>query len=129
MKLFSSKISPLQCRDTALALSFLALIIWFFTRDAGWVYGCMGLLLLSMIWPASMTWPARLWFGLSHVVGAVMSRVLLSLIYIVILLPVALLRRIMGKDSLRLRTWKGGEASAFVTRDHTFTKDDLTHPY
>lgn len=58
-----------------------------------------------------------------------MSRVLLSVIYLVLLLPMGLLRRCMGKDALRLRWWKDGKDSAFVSRDHTFSKDDLVHPY
>lgn len=132
MSILSAKITPLQCRDTTLALAFVALIVWFFTHNICWVYGCMALLLFGMIWPSGMTWPAKLWFGLSHVLGSVMSRVLLSLIYLLILMPVALVRRIMGKDTMRLRLFKAGadsKDSAFVQRDHTFTKDDLTHPY
>lgn len=119
----------LQCRDTTLALAFLLLLIWFFTRNAYWVYGAMGLLLLGMIRPVAMTPLARLWFGLSHVLGQVMSRVLLGIIYFVLLLPVALLRRMMGKDTLRLRQWKQGDGSLFIQRDHLFTKEDLRNPY
>ena len=132
MSILSAKITPLQCRDTTLALTFVALLVWFFTKNPCWIYAGMALLLFGMVWPTGMTWPARLWFGLSHVLGSVMSRVLLSLIYFLILMPVALLRRIMGKDALRLRQYKGGKeaaGSAFVARDHSFTKEDLTHPY
>lgn len=132
MSILSTKITPIQCRDTTLALAFVTLIVWFFTRNVCWVYGCMALVLFGMIWPSGMTWPARLWFGFSHVLGSVMSRVLLSLIYFCILFPVAMVRRIMGKDVMGLRRFKAspdGKESAFVQRDHTFTKDDLTHPY
>lgn len=125
----SSAKNPLQCRDTTLALTFLLLLIWFFTRNLYWVYGAMALLVFGMIWPAAMTFPARLWFGLSHVLGQVMSRVLLGVIYTVLVLPVALARRLMGKDPLRLHQWKEGASSAFVTREHIFTKDDLRNPY
>lgn len=129
MSMLSAKITPLQCRDTALALTFLALLIWFFTKDPRFAYAGMGITLLAMIWPSSMIWPARLWFGFSHVLGSVMSRVLLSIIYVLLLLPMGLVRRCMGKDALRLRWWKDGKESAFVAREHAFSKDDLTHPY
>ncbi len=119
----------LQCRDTTLALTFLLLLIWFFTQNIYWIYGAMGLLLLGMIWPKAITPLARLWFGLSHVLGQVMSRVLLGIIYAVLLLPMALLRQMMGKDALRLRQWKRGNGSVFIEREHVFTKEDLRNPY
>lgn len=128
MNTFTAKITPTQCRDTALALAFLAMLIWYFTREAAFAYTTMAVLLLAMLWPSSMIWPARLWYGLAHALGAVMSRILLSVIYLTIVLPVALLRRLIGKDSMRLRAWRG-KGTAFVTRGHTFVKDDLANPY
>ena len=129
MSIFSAKITPIQCRDTALALIFLALLVWLFTSNAGFAYAGMGIALGAMIWPQGMVWPARLWFGLSHALGVVMSRVLLSVIYLCLLLPVGLLRRCLGKDALGLRRWKASQGSVFTARDHTFSRDDLTHPY
>ncbi len=123
------KISPIQCRDTALAFAFIALLVWFFTENISWIYGCMGLVLLAMIWPSAMTYPAKLWFGFSHVLGTFMSKVLLSIIYMLILMPVSLVRRLLAKDSMRIRSYKDSQESAFVVREHTFSKDDITYPY
>ncbi len=127
--MFQQEITPLQCRDTALAFAFLALIVWFFTQNVYFIYGCMALLLWAMVWPSSFKWPAKLWFGFSHVLGFFMSKLLLSIIYIVILMPVAMVRHMMGKDAMRLRQWKAGEGSAFVVREHTYSKEDLQQPY
>ena len=133
MNVFSRKTSPLQCRDTALALVFLLLLVWFFTKNAAWAYAGMGFCLLAMVWPSSMKPLAKCWFGLSLALGAVMSRILLTLIYLLLVLPVALFRRLIGKDSLRLRQYGrhdgGAQASAFVEREHTYCADDLRHPY
>ncbi len=123
------KITPVQCRDTALAFAFIALLVWFFTENVYWVYGCMGLVLFAMIWPTGMTYPAKLWFGFSHVLGTFMSKVLLSIIYTALVLPVATVRRMLAKDSMRLRSYKNNNESAFVVREHAFSKEDLTHPY
>ena len=46
MSIFSAKITPIQCRDTALALIFLALLVWLFTSNAGFAYAGMGIALL-----------------------------------------------------------------------------------
>ena len=137
MNVLPQRITPLQCRDTALALVFLCLLVWFFTKNDYWIWGGAGLCLLVMVWPASMTWPAKLWFGLALALGAVMSRVLLTVIYVCLVLPVALLRRLLGKDAMRLRQYRpqerreaaGDAASAFVVREHQYGAEDLRAPY
>ncbi len=127
--MLNSKITPIQCRDTALAFAFIALLVWFFTENIWWIYGCMGLVLLAMIWPSAMTYPAKIWFGFSHVLGTFMSKVLLSVIYMLILMPVSLVRRILSKDTMQKKAYNDGKNSAFIVREHTFTNDDITHPY
>ena len=125
----SRKATPLQCRDTCLALSFLLLLIWFFTKNAHMVYAAMALLLLGMVFPRAMQAPARAWFGLSHLLGQVTSRLLFGIIWLLLVLPVGLIRRMLGKDALRLTLWKQGDASCFVTRAHVFRAEDLKNPY
>jgi len=123
------KITPLQCRDTCLALTFLLLLIWFFTKNTGLVYAAMLLLVIGMVVPVSMKPLAWAWFGLSHLLGQVMSRVLLSIVYLLFVLPMGRIRRLFGKDSLRLTLWKQSAVSCFVERTHVFTAEDLKNPY
>lgn len=125
----TSGITRIQERDTCLALTFLLLLIWFFTRHEEIIYAAMVFLLVGMIWSAAMRPLAFFWFGLSNVLGKVMSSVLLSVVYLLIVLPVAVLRRLMGKDTLRLRQWRSSTDSCFITREHSYTAEDLNHPY
>lgn len=123
--MLKTPVTPIQCRDTALAIIFLLFLIWFFTGEKALVYALGAFALYAMLLPKSLAPLARLWFGLSHVLGQVMSRVLLSVIYLCIVLPVALVRKALGKDSLRLKGWKRGDGSAFVVREHLYAADDL----
>jgi len=123
------KITPLQCRDSCLALTFLLLLIWLFSKNAYWVYAAMLLLLIGMVVPVSMKPLAWAWFGLSHLLGQVMSRLLLGFVYLLLVLPMGLIRRLLGKDSLRLKLWKQNDASCFVERPHVFTAENLKNPY
>ena len=123
------KITPLQCRDSCLALTFLLLLIWFFTKNAYPVYAAILLLLIGMVVPVAMQPLAWVWFGLSHLLGQVMSRLLFGIVWLLLVLPVGLLRRLLGKDALRLRLWKRSDASCFVERAHVFTAEDLKTPY
>lgn len=125
----ADKISELQCRDTTLALTLLILIVWLFIRENVIIYAAMGLLVAGMTVPSLMRLPARLWFGFSSVLGNIMSRIILSLIFFIIVMPVALVRRLLGKDSLGLKNWRRDADSAFVLRKHTFSATDLHKPY
>ncbi|MCB0739399.1 MAG: hypothetical protein KDC92_17965 [Bacteroidetes bacterium] len=63
-----------------------------------------------------------LWFSLASVMGFIMSKVLLTVVFYVFLFPVALLSRIGKKNSLQL---KRPQQTTFIERNHTYTKDDL----
>lgn len=124
-----NKPSPLQCRDTGLALTFLLLLFWFFGGGNVFVYAAMGLLLVAMTVPSALSWPARAWFGLSNVLSLVVSKIVLCLLFFLIVLPVALVRKALGKDAMKFKQWKNGTSSIFVVRDHTFAREDLENPF
>lgn len=121
--------SPLQERDTCLALTFLLLLFWIFFRWTPLIWGAMGMLLLGMTVPAALRPAAWLWFGLARALGAVTSRLVLTVVYVAVLLPVALIRRLLGKDDLKLALWKRGTGSCFLRREHVFCPEDFRHPY
>jgi len=115
--------------DTGMALTLLCLIIGLMRARTGWFAAASVLLVLSMTAPVVFGPAAKLWFGLSGLMGAVMSRVILSVVYFVVLTPVGLLRRALGKDSLNLSGFKKGSGSVFVTRGASFTAADLKTPF
>lgn len=123
------KITPIQCRDTAMALVFLFMLIWYFTASKIYAYVAMVVLLLAMIWPGSMAYPARIWFGLSHALGGIMNKVILGLLFFLLVVPIAVVRKLMGKDPMQLKQWKNGTGSLFVVREHKFVKEDLDNAF
>ena len=54
---------------------------------------------------------------------------LLTVIYFVIVLPVALFRKAGGNDTLKLRQFKKSNLSALIVRDHEFTREDMANPF
>lgn len=123
------KILPEQCKDTGLALLLIILLVAWGQRSSVLLAPAVGVLVLAMTAPQLFTPLARLWFALSHGMGKVGSTVLLSLVFFVVVTPVALLRRLLGRDAMGLRQWRGGSQSVFVRRDHTFTAADLEKPF
>jgi hypothetical protein len=118
-----------QAKDTGMALVLIGLIVFLVTREVRYVTFAAGLLLLDMIAPALFKPAAKLWFGLSHVLGTVMSKVILSAIFYLILSPMGLTRALLGKDPMRTRQFKKSDASAFRVRDHTFVTADIEQPF
>jgi hypothetical protein len=68
------------------------------------------------------------WMKFSHVMGSIMSKVILSIVFYVFLLPIAYLsKRFSKKDPLQLK--KSTESSYYTTRNHRFTGEDLEDPW
>ena len=126
---FPRSVSKAQAVDTGMALVLVCLLIGLFRGRAGWFWAAAGLLVLNMTVPAVFGPAARVWLGLAHLLGSVMSRVLLSVVFLLMVAPVGLLRRALGKDTLRLREFKKDDTSVFLTRDTTFGPADLERPY
>lgn len=122
-------ISKDQARDTGMAMTLICLITAALTKNFNWMYASIGVLVLDMTAPVLFKPLGYVWFGLSRAMGAVVSRVLLAVIFFVMVTPVGLLRRAMGKDTLRLRQWKKSRDSVFVTRDHAYTPQDIEQPF
>ena len=64
-----------------------------------------------------------IWFKIALGLGWVNSRILLSVIYFIFLMPLAWLSRLFIKDPLALK--KDKRPTLFVTRDHLYTGKDL----
>ena len=98
-------------------------------RDAIAHWQAAVLQVITMTVPRIFAPIAVVWLGLSHLLGAVMSRVVLTVIFFLVVTPIGLVRRLMGKDSLRLRAFKAGDDSVMLPRNHVFSDADLERPY
>jgi len=118
-----------QAIDTGMALTLICLIGGLLTGRDAWFWAATGALLVNMTVPGLYRFPARLWFGFSALLGTVMSKIILAVIFFGLVTPLALLRRMLGHDPMRLGQWKTGNGSVFVTRDHRYTAKDIQHPF
>ena len=65
---------------------------------------------------------ARAWYKLADLLSLIMSKLIMTLVYLFVLIPVAGLSRIYKKDRLGLRK---NEESGWVSRNHRYNSDDL----
>jgi polyferredoxin len=123
------EVSDEQCKDSGLALVLIALILSMVFSPHYLLPIGIGLLVVTMSVPTLFRPFARIWFGFSHALGTLVSRILLTLLFYGLVTPVGFIRRLLGKDSMQLKKWKNGKVSVFHDRDHLFTRQDLDNPY
>ena len=118
-----------QAKDTGLAIMLILLLFVYIGGYNYLILPIIFVLLLIMIWPAIFKPLARLWFGLSHLLGNIISKILLSIIFYIVVTPIGLFRKLLGADSMRVGKWKQSNESVFLERNHTYSTIDLKKPY
>lgn len=71
-------------------------------------------------------WIHRAWFLLADILGYVMSKLILGTLFLVLLLPLALLAKIFRKDFMMI---KKGYPSYFVEKHTVYEPKDLENPW
>ncbi|MGD8330047.1 MAG: SxtJ family membrane protein [Acidobacteriota bacterium] len=120
--------STAQCRDAALAATLILLLIGYFGQRQEFVLAAIAVLVVAMLAPRIFRPWAFVWWGLSRALATVGSRVMLTLIWLVLVVPIGRLRRLTGADPMRAREWRG-QGSVFVERDGKLDPKDLEVPY
>lgn len=107
---------------TPLVLVLLALYLYF--ARAGLLYGAIGLLVVMLFIKPLATVIAAGWLKFAGMIALVNTKVLLTVVFFLLLTPVAVLFRIFTRNPLRLKAEK--ELSSYYTEhDHLYTGDDL----
>ena len=118
-----------QAKDTGLAIVLILLIIEYIQHPNWLVVVAIAALVLTMTWPAVFKPLAKVWFVFSHLLGTIVSKIILSIVFFLIITPVGLIRKAFGYDPMKTKLWKNGSESILLDRQHQYTKEDLEKPY
>lgn len=121
--------TPEQWRDTGLALVLILLLTTGYTKNFNYVLPAVLATLLTMTWPKFFYPISIFWFAFAHLLGGVVSKIVLALIFFLVVSPVGYLRRAFGHDPMGLKQWKSGSESVFVKREHLYNGNDLKNPF
>ena len=116
-----------QLKDFGLiaAIVFIFLGLYFTTK--GFFIVAIVIALLTVLLPSIFYPFAYLWFRFSKTLGNINSKIILAIIFFLVVVPVGIFRRIIGKDSLNLKDFKKGKDSVMTQRNHTYSPSDLEH--
>jgi hypothetical protein len=118
-----------QNRDTGMAIVLILLLVTWIGKFQIFVLPAIIILIVTMTIPKLLNPISIFWFGFSEILGTFVSKILLSVIFYIIVVPVAFIRKIFGSDSLALNQWKKSQDSVFKDRAHKFISDDFDKPY
>lgn len=102
------------------------LVVFYFIFGSKYPYLLMAAAavgVLSIAIPAAGDLIVKGWYKLAEILGAINGRILLSVVFFIILVPVALLSRIGKKNPLTLK--RESKKSVFIDRNHKYAAKDM----
>ncbi len=124
-----AKLTDKETADTGLAIVLIFLLLCYFYDSVLYTGLAIPILLSSMIYPRLYYYPTIIWLGFSKLLGLISSRIILSIIFFLVVFPMGLSRRMLGKDTLLLKQFKKNNKSVLIVRNYQFTTKDLEKPY
>ena len=126
-----SELTKQQCSDSALALLFIIVLLTRFTAIVSSPVAINALalgLVIALLIPGVYKPFAWGWFNLSVIMGTVMSKVILTILFYGFIYPLGIVVRLFSKDPMRLNQWKK-TGSVYIDRDELIMKETIIKPY
>jgi hypothetical protein len=109
--------------ETLLVIVLALCVAYWFSGRRYLLAIAIGIGLAGLLIPAAASLIHYGWSKLTLALGFISRNVLLTVVFIIILVPLAILRRLFGKAGMRLKT---GNAHTFYTeRNHLYKKEDM----
>jgi len=108
---------------------FGLLLPWLFSRPYPlwpWVI-CILLVSWALLLPATLGPLYRGWMKVGHLLGWINSRIILGIMFYLVILPIALLMRLAGKDTMSRRL--DSEAQSYRVQSPKPSKNHLEKPF
>lgn len=124
-KMITSK----QSTETSIVFALSFIVLGLLYNSTSWYYASVAFLVAALLFPFIFKPLAYVWFGLAKTLSWFTSRLLLSILFFLLVTPVALIRKLLGKESLQLKAFKKNKPSAFVPKNRKFTVADIKYPF
>lgn len=118
-----------QVIETGLLVVAICLLVGLYRDQSIWYRAALVVTGLTLLIPWLFYPLAVGWFGLGNALSRITSTVLLVVLFVGLVIPMAWIRKAMGKDALRTKSFKKGNDSVFIDRLHTFLASDLQYPF
>jgi hypothetical protein len=99
-------------------IAFAGILWWRGRVGRSEILGAIGLSLLAcgLAYPTILKWPSAWWWRFSRVLGYVNARVILTVLFSLVLVPISFVWRLTGKDPLARRRGRVSGWSPYPAR-------------
>ncbi len=119
-KIQEIKVSSNRSFGMVFTLVFLVVGIWQISagKSLGWYFFASAILffIVTITFPSLLGPFNRIWFKFGLLLGQVVNPVILGLVFFLVVTPIGIVRRLLGKDSLHLKP-KPNLKSYWIDRD------------
>ncbi|WP_394368767.1 SxtJ family membrane protein [Galbibacter mesophilus] len=119
----------IQRIEVAILIGIGLIISFFYSKNQLFLYLSIGVLLLGIILPIIFQPITYLWFKLAELLSLLFSFIILAGLFYFLITPIAYIRRFLKKDNLMLLAFNKNYSSAFKSKNHKYSSEDLKHPF
>jgi len=107
--------------DTSLSIVLLLSIIYFITKKPLFIYIGFAIGVLALLSDDINYYISIVWKKLLAVIGTINAHLILSLVFFIVLFPIASIYRLFNRDPLNLKQ----ADSAFNVKDKVYNREDM----
>lgn len=122
-------ISTEQLYGSGLAAILICLLLYLFFNNILWVYIAIAWVILTMTYTRPVKYFAIIWLAFGEMLGFFVSRLMLTLVFGIIVIPVSLFVRKRIRYNMQLHGFNAGKNSVFKDRNHVFSNHDFEKPF
>ena len=114
--------------EFGMLVTFVLLIVTIWKRNDWYIFAIVTLV-VAMLVPVLYTPFAWLWFRMAKLLEETTSKIIVFLIFFIVITPVGIIRRFIGKDTMQLKRFHKDKGSVFVERDHRYMQKDMERQF
>ncbi len=122
-------INQIKSIEAMLAISTGLSVIYFITENQYFLIASISIGLIGLFSSFLSKKIAWLWFKLAETLGRINGFILLSVLFFILLTPLAWLMRVFKKDSLKTRKETFKNQSYYIERNHEYSAKDIENPW
>jgi hypothetical protein len=124
-----SRITKEMRKDTGIVFGLVMLYIGIVAENSLLLKLSFAVFLSSILIPAIFTYPAVVWFKISEILGFIVSKIVLAVIYLIVVLPVSFIRKIFGSDPMMINNFGKSDKGTWTKREHQYSNYDFIKPF
>lgn len=112
--------------ETMLVLTAAGVVVFLLSDALYWLYIGLGFATIGLFVKPVAELISKAWFWLAEMIGKVVSKIILAIVFYLFLFPISLLYRMTHKNTLQL---KNDSESVYIERNYVFSKKDIVNPW